>query len=281
MNSLLKIQIEESQKFLFERIPELKKRPPRYGFVLGSGLGEFSRELDKKYFYEIPFSEIPHFKITHVQGHSGTFIYGYLKGTSIPVVLLKGRVHYYEGHSPFDVVYGVRLLHSLGIKEFILTNAAGGINTKYRPGDLILVNDHMNFTGNNPLIGKNLDDFGERFPDMSHPYSPRMNERFIKASKKISYELLSGVYMGVSGPSYETPAEIRAFRILGADLVGMSTVYEVIALNHLKAEVVCLSCVTNMGAGILNTPLSHHEIKDVADQSLGAFTNLIHEALIN
>lgn len=229
---------------------------PRLAIILGSGLGPFAYHVEHS--TAIPFNDIPHFPKPSVVGHSGLLVIGTLHGT--PIIVLQGRVHFYEGYSASDVIFPIRVLRQLGIKVLIVTNAAGGIREGFQRGQLVLISNHINFTGTNPLIGKNEPKFGERFFDMTEPYSQRLRTLAKTVSKKHGFPLSEGVYIAVSGPSFETAAEIRAFRILGADLVGMSTVHEVIVARHMGIEVLGISCVTNLAAGIQGKPLDHYEV---------------------
>lgn len=225
---------------------------PRMGVVLGSGLGAVADELSGR--IEIPYSELDGWPPSTAVGHAGKLVLGSLDG--VDVAVLAGRAHLYEGYSARQVVFGVRLLGALGVRSFIFTNAAGGINPDYQRGALVLISDHINLQGTNPLAGLNDDALGPRFPDMSEAYSKRYRE----IARELDPELTEGVYAAVLGPSYETPAEIRYLRAIGADLVGMSTVPEVIAANHLGAKVLAISCVTNMAAGILPQKIDHQEV---------------------
>jgi purine-nucleoside phosphorylase len=218
-------RLEEAKNFIQSKLPTI----PKTAIVLGSGLGEFVDQFENK--ITISYDQIPHFKKTKVEGHAGALIYGTIEKT--PVLALQGRVHAYEGHDLLDVVFGVRTLGSLGVKNVILTNASGGINLNYKPGDLVLITDHLNLTGKNPLVGPNIDKLGTRFPDMGEAYNVELNEIILSSAKELNKVLHSGVYAGVMGPTYETPSEIKMFRILGADMVGMSTVPETIALHHM------------------------------------------------
>jgi purine-nucleoside phosphorylase len=229
---------------------------PRVAVVLGSGLGAFAESLTDA--AAISFGDIPHFPVSTVAGHSGRLLVGTLQG--IPVAVMQGRVHGYEGYRPEAVVFPIRVLRQLGIEQLILTNAAGGIRAGLRQGELVLIADHINFTGQNPLAGPNDERFGQRFFDMSEAYSQRLRRLAQQAAKSQGFALAEGVYLGVLGPSFETPAEIRAFRTMGADLVGMSTVQETIAARHMGMEVLGISCVTNLAAGLQAEPLSHLEV---------------------
>jgi purine-nucleoside phosphorylase len=251
------------------------KNKPYVGVVLGSGLGAFVDKLENKII--ISYNDIPHFKKTTVEGHEGKLILGTVGG--VHVAALAGRFHFYEGHSLDEVVFPIRLLKSLGVEILVLTNAAGGINLSYKPGDLVILQDHINLTGHNPLIGPNDKSIGPRFPDMSHAYHPELVNALEESSKELNIKTQKGVYMGVLGPSYETPAEIKMFRILGADVVGMSTVPEAIVANHIGLKVCGISCVTNMGAGIIDQTLKHEDIKDEALKVMNDFTMLLNHAI--
>lgn len=253
---------------------EIRKRTdfrPQVGIVLGSGLGGYADNMEIS--CEIPYREIPGFPVSTVQGHDGKFLFGYVKNT--PVILMKGRVHYYEGYPMEDVVLPVRLMGLLGADTVILTNAAGGINRMFQAGDLMLITDHISIAVPNPLRGENIDELGTRFPDMSHVYDPELQEAAKKTAARQGISLREGIYVQCSGPSYETPAEIRMLGALGADAVGMSTVCEAIAARHMGMKVCGISCITNMAAGILDQPLDHREVQKSADQAKEKFENLI------
>lgn len=256
-------------------IQSIKATKPKVGIVLGSGLGVFVDQIENKTI--IPYNDIPFFKKTTVEGHEGRLILGKVKG--VEVAVLQGRLHAYEGLPMEEVVFPVRLLSILGISTLILTNAAGGVNLNFRPGDLVLISDHINLMGRNPLIGPNNNQMGPRFPDMSHTYNPLLNDIMRAVSKTIGYHLAEGVYAGVLGPTYETPAEIKMIRTLGADMVGMSTVPEAIAANHLGLKVCGVSCITNMGAGIVNQTLKHEDIKEIALKAMDHFTALLNNSI--
>lgn len=261
-------KVKESAKFIKEKI---NNQTPQMGIILGSGLGEFADEVEDR--IEIPYSEIPHFHTTTVVGHVGRVVYGKIQGVS--VIVFQGRFHAYEGHPFEDVVLPARVVKLLGAEELVVTNASGGINTDYTPGELVYIEDHINLTGNNPLIGENDDEFGPRFPDMSEAYSKDLNELLIKAAKDMDINLPKGIYAGLRGPSYETPAEIKYLRVIGADMVGMSTVPEVIAANHIGLKVCAVSCITNMAAGINAVKLDHADVKDVANMAMQKFKTLL------
>lgn len=248
---------------------------PKTGLILGSGLGDFCDLLENV--TEVPFSDIPDFPVATVAGHTGAFLFGTYQGT--PVAVLRGRIHCYEGYTPQEVVMPVRLMAMLGVKNVILTNAAGGVNKAYKPGALMLLEDHINFCGANPLTGPNLDQLGPRFPDMSDVYCRQLRERVQELALAEQIPLEQGIYLMYGGPSYETPAEIRAFRTLGADAVGMSTVPEAIAANHCGMHVLGISCITNMAAGILPQKLSHAEVVEAAALAKPRFIRLLTLAI--
>jgi len=248
---------------------------PQVGLILGSGLGGLAEEIEDATI--LPYGDIPHFPQSTVPGHKGRLVIGRLAGA--PVVAMQGRFHYYEGYSMEQVVRPVRVMAQLGVKTLIVTNAAGGVNESFSPGDLMLIVDHINLFGTNPLIGPNEEAFGPRFPDMTEAYDKRLRALALQAAEELGIRLQQGVYMGLSGPTYETPAEIRAFRVLGADAVGMSTVPEVIAARHLGLRVLGLSCVTNMASGILPEPLSHEDVVRVSAEVGPKFSALIKAIL--
>ncbi len=244
---------------------------PALGLILGSGLGSYAETFRNK--TVIPFPELPHFPRSTVAGHSGNLVLGEAEG--VRVVALQGRVHFYEGYSMSEVCYPTRVLGSLGIRHLIVTNAAGGINLDYRPGDLMLITDHINLMGTNPLIGTNDDDLGPRFPDLSEAYDGGLRTSALAVAGERDILLRQGVYVGLTGPSYETPAEIRMLRSLGADAVGMSTVPEVIVANHMGIRVLGVSCITNMAAGILPRKLTHKEVIDTTERVKEKFISLL------
>lgn len=244
---------------------------PRVAVVLGSGLGAFADELEDR--QEIHYAQIPGWPESTAIGHAGKLVFGRVDRTHI--VVMSGRAHLYEGHSMDKVVYGVRALGQLGVKAFIFTNAAGGINLAYKQGGLVLVSDHINLQGTNPLVGPNDDSLGPRFPDMSDAYDAEFRRRAQTVGQRLGAELPEGVYAGLLGPSYETPAEIRYLRAIGADLVGMSTVPEVIAARHMGIRCMAISCVTNMAAGVLNQKLVHEEVLAVGRSTRGLMVSLL------
>jgi len=248
---------------------------PRIGLVLGSGLGGFADSLTDA--VRIPYPEIPAFPRSTAIGHAGQMVIG--KSGAVPVAVMQGRVHLYEGYSPQQVAFPMRVFGRMGIRAVILTNAAGGINLNYQQGALVLIRDHINLQGTNPLVGPNDDRFGVRFPDMTHAYSKDYRAIAREESTKLGMTLHEGVYAALLGPSYETPAEINYLRIIGADLVGMSTAFEVVAARHIGIKVLAISCVTNMAAGILDQPLSHQEVMETGERVKTSFESLLRAVL--
>ena len=244
---------------------------PTVGLVLGSGLGDFADTLENA--QRIAYADIPDFPQPTVEGHSGAFVFGTKQGKS--VVVLQGRLHYYEGFTQQELTLPIRVLAAIGIKTLVLTNAAGGVNLNYKPGTLMLISDHINYSGANPLIGPNMDEFGPRFPDMSDLYTKALRDRIKDKAQEAGIPLREGVYAMYSGPNYETPAEIRMFRIMGADAAGMSTVPEAIVAGHCGMQVVGVSCVTNMAAGVLPVKLSHEEVTETANRVKEVFGKLV------
>lgn len=244
---------------------------PQVGLILGSGLGNVVDAIDVE--VTIPFGEIPGARASTVLGHQGRLLLGNAGG--LPVAVMQGRVHFYEGYEMQEVMFLARVLGRLGIGKLVVTNAAGGINTSYVPGDLMLISDHINLMGVNPLRGPNIDEFGVRFPDMSDAYSESLRSMAKEVAAEMGLDVKEGVYLGLSGPTYETPAEIRAFRILGADAVGMSTIPEVIAASHMQIPTLGISCITNMAAGILKQKLTHQEVMDTTARVQNEFTGLV------
>jgi purine-nucleoside phosphorylase len=248
---------------------------PRIGLVLGSGLGAFADELSEV--TRIPYSQIPSFPRSTAVGHAGDMVIG--KADGIPVATMQGRVHLYEGYSPQQVAFPTRVLGRMGVQALILTNAAGGINLEYKQGALVIITDHINLQGQNPLVGPNEERFGERFPDMTQAYWKPYREIVLAEARKLGKSVYQGVYAGLLGPSYETPAEIRYLRAIGADLVGMSTIPEVIAARHMSMKVLAISCVTNMAAGILDKPIHHAEVLETGERVKGDFVALLRAVL--
>lgn len=264
-------KIQEAKEYLSARITVT----PEFGIILGSGLGKLADLAEDS--IVIKYEDIPHFPVSTVAGHSGKLIVG--KIASKTVMMMQGRFHYYEGYEMNEVTFPVRLMQVLGIKNLVVTNAAGGVNKEYKPGDLVLIEDHLNLMGVNPLRGANLSDLGARFPDLSEAYSHEWREKALNLMPKVGLEPKQGIYAAVSGPSYETPAEIRYLRTIGADLVGMSTAPEVIVANHGGMKVLGISCVTNMAAGVLPEKLSHSEViattQRIEQQFVGFVKSLI------
>ncbi len=274
--SSLDLWLNPRVKNAVARIQKLSRLRPTLALVLGSGFNHVLHDLDVD--ARLAYSKIPGFPKTTVAGHGGELLIGKLGGT--PVIILSGRAHYYEGHSMEQVTFAVRTLAACGVKDLLLTNAAGGINRKFRVGDFMLLTDHINFMGANPLRGPALPGL-PRFVDLSQAYDPSLNKLAVAASRKIKLPLHSGVYLAVSGPSYETPAEIKAFARLGADAVGMSTVPETLAAQQCGLRVAAISCITNLAAGISKTPISHDEVletgarvKDIGARLLKTFATL-------
>lgn len=264
-------QAESAAKLILQRT----LLRPAIGLVLGSGLGAFADSLTES--TAVPYSEIPSFPQSTAIGHAGRMVIG--KAGEVAVAAMQGRVHLYEGYSAQQVAFPIRVFARMGIKVVILTNAAGGINRGYSQGALVLIRDHINLQGTNPLVGSNDDRFGVRFPDMTHAYCKEFREIAREEAAKLKIELHDGIYAALLGPSYETPAEIEYLRRIGADLVGMSTVAEVIAARHMGLNVLAISCVTNMAAGILDQPLSHAEVMETGERVKSTFEALLRAVL--
>jgi purine-nucleoside phosphorylase len=262
---------EHAAKFLLSQT-QLR---PKIGLVLGSGLGGFADELSGA--IRVPYANIPFFPRSTAVGHAGQMVIGTAAG--IPVAAMQGRVHLYEGYSAQEVAYPMRVFDQMDVHAVILTNAAGGINLEYKQGALVVITDHLNLQGQNPLLGPNDERYGPRFPDMSQAYWKPYREMALQAAKKLGKTLYQGVYAGLLGPSYETPAEIRYLRTIGADLVGMSTIPEVIAARHMGVKVLAISCVTNMAAGILDQPITHDEVLETGERVKGDFLALLQAVL--
>lgn len=260
-----------------ESIREKTDFVPEVAVILGSGLGDYAEQI--QCVCTVSYTEIKGFPVSTVAGHKGRFVFGYVE--DIPVVVMQGRVHYYEGYSMPEVVLPTRLMGLLGAKKLILTNAAGGINTDFVPGDFMMITDHITTAVPSPLIGKNPDELGVRFPDMSEVYSERMQDVIRRAAKDCGISLKEGVYVQLTGPNYETPAEIRMCRSWGGDAVGMSSACEAMAARHMGLEVCGISCITNMAAGILKQKLDHKEVQDTADQVAAEFQKLIREVILH
>lgn len=250
---------------------------PEIGIILGSGLGELANEVCDK--TTINYGSVPFMPVSTVKGHVGQFVFGKLSGKE--VMMMQGRVHYYEGSSISDLSIPIYIMKRLGVKYIIITNAAGGVNTSFKPGDLMIITDHINFSLTNPLIGKNEEEIGPRFPDMSEAYNKELIKVAEDASKTTLIAVVKGVYAMMTGPSYETPAEIKMLRIFGADAVGMSTVPETIAANHCGIKVLGISCITNMAAGILDKPLLHAEVIETSNAVKEKFSKYVKEIIKN
>jgi len=271
-SNILWKKIQESRRVLEENI---SGSFPKVVVVLGSGLSGLLEDIDIE--NELPYEEIPHIQPLTVQGHRGRLTLGKLNGVS--VACMQGRLHYYEGYDMSEVVFPFRLFAQAGAETFILTNAAGGVHAEMSPGDLVLLTDHINMMGNNPLIGSNIEQLGPRFPDMTRVYDPQLREIFKAKAKELGLKLREGVYLAIHGPSYETPSEINMYRTLGADVVGMSTVPEAIALFHMKRKIVGISCVTNLAAGVTSVPLDHKEVLENAKQAHAPFRKLVGQVI--
>jgi purine-nucleoside phosphorylase len=261
-------QLKETVPYIAGKLGKIE---PTVGLILGSGLGMMAEQIEDSVI--IPYGEIPHFPVSTVAGHAGQLVAGYLGGR--PVVAMQGRFHYYEGYSMSQVTYPVRVMKMLGVDKLIVTNAAGGVNTNFEAGDLMVITDHINLMGTNPLTGENISELGPRFPDMSEAYGKELRKLAFSVAMKKQIVLQEGVYAAVMGPSYETPAEIRYLRVIGADAVGMSTAPEVIVANHCGMKVLGISCITNMAAGVLEVKLSHEEVMETADRVKDQFIGLI------
>ncbi len=261
-------KMQEAAMYITSRIGNT---PVDIGMVLGSGLGGLADELQDA--VAISYKDIPYFPVSTVFGHKGRLVVGTLEGKR--VMCMQGRFHYYEGYGMDQVVFPIQVMHALGINNLLVTNAAGGVNSSYRPGDLMLITDHIKLIADSPMRGPNYDTLGERFFDMTNAYDKRLSALAREEAKRLGITLHEGVYMFFAGPSYETPAEVRAARILGSDAVGMSTVPEALAASHMQMKVLGISCITNMAAGILDQPLNHAEVMETSDRVKEAFTLLV------
>ena len=248
---------------------------PVTGLILGSGLGGYARNM--RGIKEIPYSDIPGFPVSTVQGHEGKFLLGYIG--DVPAVVMKGRVHYYEGYPMEEVVLPVRLMKRMGIRTLFLTNASGGMNRQFQVGDFMLITDQISSFVPSPLIGENISELGERFPDMTHIYDPELAEVIRKTAKEEKIPLQEGIYLQTSGPNFESPAEIRMYAALGADAVGMSTACEAIAARHAGVRVCGISCISNMASGMSDQELSHLDVQNVADRRSGEFERLVTKSI--
>lgn len=264
-------QIEQAKQY----ITQLTSIQPEIGLILGSGLGDLANAIEDR--TVIPYGSIPHFAVSTVESHAGQLVIGRLEGRT--VVAMQGRFHYYEGHSLAAVTFPIRVMKALGVSKLIITNASGAVNESYNPGDLMLISDHINLTGVNPLIGPNEPELGVRFPDMSDAYSKELRAIARKVAADQGIALQEGVYAGWMGPAFETPAEIRMIRVLGGDAVGMSTVPEVIVASHAGLKVLAVSCVCNMAAGILEQPITAEEVFEAAAKAAQKFSVFVRGAL--
>nr|WP_239094095.1 purine-nucleoside phosphorylase [Bacillus sp. B15-48] len=262
-------EVKEAVQFLKEKFPT----QPKIGLILGSGLGVLADEIEES--VKISYRKIPNFPVSTVEGHAGQLVFGTLNG--VTVVAMQGRFHYYEGYSMEKVTFPVRVMKQLGIETLIVTNAAGGVNEEFTPGDLMLISDHINNMGTNPLIGPNDSEIGPRFPDMSEAYSRELRKLAKDIAARLNIKVKEGVYIGNSGPAYETPAEVRMARFFGGDAVGMSTVPEVMVARHSNMKVLGISCISNMAAGILDQPLTHEEVIETTEQVRSIFLKYVKE----
>jgi len=261
----------------YESVKEKIDFVPEIALVLGSGLGDYGETIDVV--ATLSYNEIEGFPVSTVAGHKGRFIFGYVNG--VPVVCMQGRVHYYEGYPITDVVLPTRLMKLMGAKVLFLTNAAGGLNYDFAAGDFMLITDHiMNFVPS-PLIGENIDELGTRFPDMSDVYKKDLQQIIRNSAKELGIKLQEGVYIQLTGPNFETPAEVKMCRTLGADAAGMSTAAEAVAANHMGMKVCGISCISNLGCGMTDTPLTHEEVSETADRVAGQFKQLVTESIVN
>jgi len=268
----LKRRIDESLEYILAAINDYR---PQIGLILGSGLGSLAEEIEQE--VKLDYKNIPYFPESTVEGHAGKLIIGKLEGKT--VIACQGRCHYYEGYNLREVTYPVRIMQALGVKTLIVTNTAGGINKSFQPGDIMVIEDHINLIGENPLRGKNEKELGPRFPDMSEAYAKDLRNLAVRAANELGMKLQKGVYAALSGPSYETPAEIRFLSIIGADAVGMSTVPEVIVANQANIKVLGLSCITNMASGVLERKLDHAEVIETANKVQADFKKLVKKIL--
>lgn len=260
-------RLEQATDYVRSHIADI----PEIAIILGSGLGELAESLKDP--VVIPYEEIPEFPISTVQGHKSRLVFGKLTGKQ--VFCMQGRFHFYEGYDIQEVVFPIRMMKLLGIEKLIVTNAAGGVNSDFEPGTLMLIRDHINFAGINPLVGKNLENFGTRFPDMSFAYDPDLINISKEVANQLGLDIKEGVYVWMTGPSYETPAEIKMCSIIGGDAVGMSTVPEVIVANHQGMKVLGISFITNLAAGIQKTPLNHAEVIEITEKKKHIFQALV------
>ena len=263
--------MESTVNYIKEKIQDFQ---PEIGIILGSGLGDFADGFES---IIIPYNDIPGFEKSNVQGHKGQLVFAQINGKK--VVMMQGRYHFYEGYSMQTVTFPVKVMKKLGVKTLIITNAAGAVTPEFTPGDLMLITDHINFMGTNPLIGKNDETLGTRFPDMSEVYSKELIQKAEAIAQKLNINYQKGVYAATTGPSYETPSEVKMFRMLGANAVGMSTAPEAIVANYCGLKILGISCLTNYASGVSETPLNHQEVIDTANRVKESFKNLLSEIL--
>lgn len=259
--------VEEATGYIKEKI----KYSPKIGIILGSGLGTYGDGLENAQYCD--YKDIPYFPVSTVEGHKGRFV------INEDVICMQGRFHFYEGYSMQQITFPIQVMKKMGVENLIVTNACGGVNKSFHAGDLMIITDHINFMGSNPLIGKNLEEFGPRFPDMSEAYCKEYQELALKTGKELGIELQKGVYMAFTGPNYETPAEVRMAGIVGADAVGMSTVPEVLTAVHCGMKVLGISCITNLAAGVMHKCLNHAEVIEMSEKVKPKFVELISKII--
>lgn len=269
-------QVYEKLLKCYQSVREKIDFCPKVALILGSGLGDFAETIQIE--ATLDYNDIEEFPVSTIQGHKGRFVFGYVE--KVPVVIMQGRVHYYEGYSMQDVVLPTRLMKLMGAEVLFLTNAAGGVNFDFKAGDLMMITDHISSFVPSPLIGENIGDLGTRFPDMSDIYNKELQKVILEKAKELEVPLQQGVYMQLTGPAYESPAEIRMCRSLGADAVGMSTACEAVAANHMQMKICGISCISNLACGMTEQPLSHKEVQEAADQAAPMFRKLVREVII-
>lgn len=269
-------QVYEKLLKCYQSVKEKIDFCPKVALILGSGLGDFAETIQIE--ATLDYNDIEGFPVSTIQGHKGRFVFGYVG--KVPVVIMQGRVHYYEGYSMQDVVLPTRLMKLMGAEVLFLTNAAGGVNFDFKAGDLMMITDHISSFVPSPLIGENIGDLGTRFPDMSDIYNKELQKVILEKAKELEVPLKQGVYMQLTGPAYESPAEIRMCRSLGADAVGMSTACEAVAANHMQMKICGISCISNLACGMTEQPLSHKEVQEAADQAAPMFRKLVREVII-